>query len=258
MKKETPSWLSILIPILISSYLLYVFHSSVNLANPQNLQPIHYLVLLMGVLIPLVPFINKLRIGKLIELERSIQQQKNEVQDFKNEVRQLISVVSTSVNSISNLSNTTNVNFGFLDQLTTAKEQLNQPDAFQPDPVEIQEVKDEMYLENEDSIMALCKIRIRLENLLRNILGKGIQTSKKPSDDVKFLSAGRLYRMFLRDYADYKYLEASFEYVLNICNAAIHGQQIPPGQAQEAIDLGVRLISTLNELVNNENHLRIN
>ncbi len=126
MNKETPPWLSVGITIAISLYLLIMFHSTVNLADPQNIQPIHYLVLLLGVLITLVPFIQKLRIGKIVELERNIQQQKDEVRDFKNEVRQLISIVSTSVNSISNLSSTTNVNIDFADSLKQAKEQLSQ------------------------------------------------------------------------------------------------------------------------------------
>lgn len=255
MNKEAPSWLSVVIALAISLYLLIVFHSTVNLANPQNIQPIHYLVLLLGVLIPLVPFIQKLRIGKIVELERNVQQQKDEIRDFKNEVRQLISVVSTSVNSISNLSNTTNVNFDFADLLKQAKEQLSQANNVQPEAQEIQEVKRELQLDNEDTIMALARTRIQLEQLLRKILGKRTQISLNPQDDVKFLSAGRLYRMFLKDFNNYQYLEGSFDYVLKICNAAIHGQQVPSGQAQEALELGARLISTLKEIVGNENDL---
>ena len=252
MNKETPSWLSVVITIVISLYLLILFHLTVNLANPQNIQPIHYLVLLLGVLIPLVPFIQKLRIGKIIELERNIQQQKEEVRDFKNEVRQLITVVSTSVNSISNLSNTTNLNFDFADLLKQAKEQLNQADA-QPTPQEVQDVKRELLLDNEDTVMALARTRIQLERLLRQILGKKTQYENKSSDDVKYLSAGRLYRMFLKEYPDYQYLETSFEYVLRICNAAIHGQQVPSGQAQEALEIGAKLISTINDLAGGNN-----
>ncbi len=252
MNKETPNWLSVVITIVISLYLLILFHLTVNLANPQNIQPIHYLVLLLGVLIPLVPFIQKLRIGKIIELERNIQQQKEEVRDFKNEVRQLITVVSTSVNSISNLSNTTNLNFDFADLLKQAKEQLNQADA-QPTPQEVQDVKRELLLDNEDTVMALARTRIQLERLLRQILGKKTQFENKSSDDVKYLSAGRLYRTFLKEYPDYQYLEASFEYVLRICNAAIHGQQVPSGQAQEALEIGAKLISTINDLAGGNN-----
>lgn len=249
---ELPAWLSVVITLIISVYLLIVFHLTVNLLDPQNVQPIHYLILLLGVLIPLVPFIQKLRIGKLVELERNIKQQKEEVRDFKNEVRQLISVVSTSLNSISNLTNTTNVNIDLADLLRKAKQELNEADV-EPAPQEIQEVKRELLLDNEDTIMALARIRIRLEHLLRRVLGKSIQYTNKPSEDVKFLSAGRLYRMFLREYPNYQYLESSFEYVLKICNAAIHGQQVPSGQAQEALELGARLISTLNEILGSNN-----
>ncbi len=61
--------------------------------------------------------------------------------------------------------------------------------------------------------------------------------------------------MFLKDFVDYQYLEGSFDYVLKICNAAIHGQQVPAGQAQEELELGARLISTLKELVGDKNNL---
>lgn len=167
-------------------------------------------------------------------------------------MRQLISVVSTSVNSISNLSSTTNVNIDFADLLKQAKEQLNQA-TVQPEAQEIQEVKRELLLDNEDTIMALARTRIQLEHLLRRSLGKRTQYSNKPQGDVKFLSAGRLYRMFLKEFDNYQYLEGSFDYVLKICNAAIHGQQVPASQAQEALELGARLISTLKELVGVEN-----
>lgn len=253
MNKETPSWLPIVITVLISIYLLVIFHITVNLSNPQDIHPVHYLILLLGVLIPLVPFIQKLRIGKIVELERNVQQQKDEVRDFKNEVRQLISVVSTSVNSISNLSNTTNVNIDFANLLRQAKEQLSQAN-LGPESQEIQEVKREMLLDNEDTIMALARTRIQLEQLLRKVLGKRMQYGNKTLDNVKYLSAGRLYRMFLEEYDNYAYLERSFDYVLKICNAAIHGQQIPSWQAQEALDLGARLISTLNEIIDDNNN----
>ena len=248
MNREIPTWLSVVITIMISVYLLVLFHLSVDLANPYNIQPIHYLVLLLGVLIPLVPFIQKLRIGKIIELERNIQQQKEEVRDFKNEIRQLISITSTNLNSISNLSNTTNLNFDSSDLLKQAKEQLSQATS-QPTQQEIQDVKRELLLDNEDTIMALARTRIQLEHLLRQVLGKKTRYGIKSLNDVKYLSASRLYKMFLEDYSNYQYLENSFEYVLRICNAAIHGQHVPLKQAQEALEIGAMLISTINDLI---------
>jgi hypothetical protein len=103
--------------------------------------------------------------------------------------------------------------------------------------------------------MALARTRIQLERLLRQILGKKTQYDNKSFDDVKFISAGRLYRMFLKEYPEFRYLEPSFEYVLRICNAAIHGQQVPSGQAQEALEIGAKLISTINDLVGGNNDL---
>lgn len=243
-------WLTILICVIDSIYLLCLFHSTVNLATPTNIPPMHYIILFLGALIPLVPFVQRLRVGKLIELERDIQNTKSEVKDFKNEVRQMISVVNTSINSISNLTNTTNLNFNFTDLLRQAKEEL----AHKPSPklIEVQRIKDELQLEDENTIMTLARTRIKLEYLLRKILGR--QTSipiEKQTEKIKFMTAEKLYKLFLQQYTEYDYLRNSFDYVLKICNAAMHGQIILDAQAEEALNLGARLISTLTEL-NNE------
>jgi len=245
MNRKLPPWLPVVICLVISVYLLILFHSTTDLSNIQTVPPIHYVILFLGVLLPLVPFVSRLRLGKLIELERDVRETKGEVQDFKSEIRQMFSIVSTSINSISNFTNTTNVNIDLAELLRQARDQLEQEGPQERQDVE--EIKEELLLEDEDTVMALARTRIRLEYLLRKILGKRTHTGDS-SSDIKFMAAGRLYRLFLRHYPQYRYLESSFEYVLRMCNAAIHGQTVPYGQAQEALDIGARLISTLDDV----------
>jgi len=243
-------WLRLGVCGLFSAYLLGMFHLTTDLRDLRTVPPAHYAILLMGVVIPLIPFVGRLRLGNLIDLERDLRSTKDDVREFKREIRQMISVISTSVNSMSNLTATTNVNIGLADLGTEARLQL--AEAEQPaDSEGIQETRKELSLEGEDTIMALARTRIRLEYLLRRILGKRT-AAEGALDDVKFMGVGKLYRLFLEKYPRYRYLQRTFEYVIRACNAAIHGQQVQYSQAEEALDLGARLISTLDDMMANE------
>lgn len=247
--KELPTWLLPLLSWLFSAYFLISFHFNVNFSQP--IPTIYYLFLILGVSLAFLPFMNKIKIGTLLELERQIKETKNEVKDFKEETRQMLSVISTNVNTIGNLSNTINISIPGMAQLSQAKEKLVQ----QSDPETLREsetIKDELSLESEDTIVALAKTRIKLESLLRKILGKRFKNASEITKNIKYASFRPLYRRFLKEYPDYTNLENSFTYVGQICNAAIHAQRVPEEQASEALDLGANLIALLNKIVKDQ------
>jgi hypothetical protein len=239
-------WLRVAACAVISMYLLVMFHLTTDLRDLRTVPPAHYVVLVLGVAIPLIPFVGRLRVGKLIELERDLRSAQGDLREFKRETREMISMVTTSVNSIGNLTATTNVNIGLTELGRSAKQQLARAEG-PGDAAEIEETKKELYLEDEDTTIALARTRIRLEYLLRRILGKRTAT-EGPIADVKFMGITNLYRLFLERYPRYDYLQGVFEYVVRACNAAIHGQRVDYGQAQEVLDLGARLISTLDDI----------
>ncbi len=246
---ELPIWLLTLISWLFSAYFLISFHLNVNLSQP--VPTMYYLFLVLGVSLAFLPFMSKIKIGTLLELERQIKETKNEVKDFKEETRQMLSIISTNVNTIGNLSNTININLPKMGQLSQAKEAFVQ----QSDPETLQEsekIRDELSLESEDTILALAKTRIKLELLLRKILGKRIKSVSGDSKDIKYTSFGQLYRRFLKEYPEHTSLESSFAYVGQICNAAIHAQRVSEGQASEALDLGAKLIAFLDKILKNQ------
>ena len=240
--QELPTSVLYAISWIFSAYFLFSFLSKVDLTLP--VPAIYYLFLIFGIALAFLPFMNKIKIGNLLELERQIKETKNEVKEFKEEVRQIMSIISTNVNTIGNLSNTINIQVPGRDELLEAKEGLNRSS----DGSTLQkseEIKNELFLEDEDTIMALARTRIRLEYLLRTILGKSTRIEEVP-DNVKYLSFGQLYRRFLKEYPMHNDLESSFNYVGQICNAAIHAQKVSKNQALEALDLGAKLIAIID------------
>ena len=248
MKKEISDWLLLAISLLISIFLFYVLYLSIDLKNPKDIHTFSYIILLCAIFFPIIPFVQKIRLGKFVELERDLQNQREEIKNIKNEIFQVMMFVNNTISSVNNLNNSTNMNFYFAELLDAAKEQFNRGDP-KLKPQEIQEVRRELFLEDEDIVMALARMRIRIESLLRSILGKNTKfDAKKKVNNTKLYSATTLFKLFIHQYRDYEYLEQSFEYVNRICNAAIHGQQVPYNQAQEALNLGAKLISVLDQV----------
>jgi hypothetical protein len=62
------------------------------------------------------------------------------------------------------------------------------------------------------------------------------------------MGARQLFDLFLREHPDMSYLRRSFDYVTQICNAAIHAQHVPEEQAEEALALGAQIIAVLNDI----------
>jgi hypothetical protein len=92
--------------------------------------------------------------------------------------------------------------------------------------------------------MSLARTRIKIESLLREILNKRV-VFPDSSNNMKFLSLNDLYKQFTKEYPQQRYLTNTFKYVQQVCNAAIHGLNISFGQAEEALELGTRIIKEL-------------
>jgi len=88
---------------------------------------------------------------------------------------------------------------------------------------------------------------MQLERELRRVLGKRTETLS-PIDGVKFQSAGALFREFTQKYPTYFQIGSSFDFVLKVCNAAIHGQLIPDKYAHEALYMGLRMLKELKTI----------
>lgn len=87
-----------------------------------------------------------------------------------------------------------------------------------------------------------------LERKLREILGKRTVTSDPSNMKGGFLSARQLFREFVERYPKYKGMHSSFDYILKVCNAAIHGQQVLDGHGIEALYMGLKMLAELDSI----------
>ncbi len=223
-------------------------YNNLDFSKPDEIKPLFLILSAIGVLLILLPFFRRVKVGEF-EIEREIEQAKKDLTEFKNETRNTIAVMSTQISAVANIKNQNQVTVyvpGYEEAKADLKQQI-------PQNVEreAQEIKDELILDNQDTIMGIVKIRIQLEYLLRRLLEKRI-TMADASKEIKFMSLLPMTREFLQLYPEYKYLQKSFDFVREVGNAAAHAQQIPEFQAQEALDIGAKLIATLKDIAQQE------
>lgn len=234
---------------IIAAVVLINSVNRIDLDKPKEINLIFPVLILTGIIFLLLPFFKKVKFGKYFELERDVKEAKKELAEFKNEIRQYLSIITTNINTIGNLTNQVTINFPGIDDLKeeilTLKQQLS------PDKEEdAEEVKQELILEDEDNIIALVRIRVQIEYLLRKILNKRVSIESLDKE-IKYMGLNRLISEFFKYYPKYKYLSKSFDYVRRLGNAAAHAQRISEGQAKEALELGAHLIAVLKDIENN-------
>ena len=83
---------------------------------------------------------------------------------------------------------------------------------------------------------------------MRKILKKRTPISESTNQEIKFLTLSKLFRLLTTEYPNFEQYHHSFKYVQSVCNAAIHGQKVSYGQAQEALQLGIIIINELKEI----------
>ncbi len=243
IKENFNSILFFTISWITSNILLLISICKINLDDIDKTPMKIWYFLIAGLIFLFLPFFKKVKIGKFIELEREIKNTKEELNTFKTDIRQSLSIISTNVNTLSTINNQIQINIPGITDLQNAIKTLENQTNPQIEKSS-KELKDELIIEDEDNIMALTKARVKMEFLLRKILGKRI-TLENSDKDIKYLTLTQLIRDFLDQFPKYRYLENSLSYVRRLGNAAAHAQMIPEYQAQEAIDMSLKLIAVL-------------
>jgi len=243
IQENINSILFIVISLITSTIFLIIAVCKINLNDIDKTPMIIWCFLIVGIIFLFLPFFKKVKIGNFVELEREIKNTKEELNTFKTDIRQSLSIISTNINTLSTINNQIQINLPGITDLQNAIKTL---DAQNNPQIEnsSKNLKEELIIEDEDIIMTLTKARVKMEYLLRKILGK--RTTLKNSDnDIKYLTLSQLIRDFLDQFPQYRYLENSLIYVRRLGNAAAHAQVIPEFQAQEAIEMSLKLIAVL-------------
>lgn len=234
----------------ISFSFFYAAVNSIGLPLPKEIGSTGLAFIILGVFFFLLPSAQKISIGKLLTFEQKIREVKSEVSEFKAETRDFLGVYSNMINSISNtVSHTVNVFSPGDSKPKEANEELESTLKAEVEPETLEDAVDAYLLRvNNDMNFALAKLRMEIEKYLREALGKKLQTNDPLSVDKGFLSARQLFKEFTVRYPNYIGMHSSFDYILKICNAAIHGQKIPDNYGREALGMGIRMLKELQTL----------
>ena len=240
-------WIFKIVCWLSSVYFFYAFSNIAGFPPKDQLTNTTWFYLVFSIFFFLLPFSKHIKLAKIIDFERDIKKIQDDMKEFKEEIRNNLSIISASINTISNLSNIVNVHVTNPEEKKAAEEGVSEV-ASESISAEAEKIMEELVLDDEDIIMPLARTRISIEQLLRKILGKRRIIDSISEKDVRFYSIRTLFKEFLRLYPKFKNLEHSLNYVLKVCNAAIHGQRIAEEEAKEALLLGAKIIAILKEI----------
>jgi hypothetical protein len=232
---------------LIASLLLLLALQAIGFPPANDLNPSAITLLVFSAFFFLLPIAKKMSLGKLLTYEKEVEKVKSDVSEFKTETREFLGVYSNMITAISNTVNqTVNVNLPGQAEAEQAKEDL---DASIDTPEEYGTVEENVanFIAESggDFNFALARLRMELEKRLRKALGRKTVSDDPLSKKGGFLSARQLFKKFTIENPKYKSMHSSFDYILKICNAAIHGQQVPESHAHEAIHMGIRILDEI-------------
>jgi hypothetical protein len=202
----------------------------------------------IGIFFLLVPVAKKISLGKLLSFEKEVEKVRTEVKDFRTETKEFLTVYSNMISAISNtVKQTVNVHYHpDKGETQKAKESLEEV-ATSPEEEKTIEKETLKFIESsgDDYNFALARVRMEIEKQLRDVLGKRTTTADPTQIKTGFLSARQLFSKFVERHPKYENMHYSLDYVLKVCNAAIHGQQVSEGHAHEAISMGLRIVEEI-------------
>ena len=238
----------------LSGYFLYVFHSHVGFPPEKEITTTSTTYLILFIFFLLLPLAKKLKLGKLLEYEAKVEEIKNGVKEFKEETRQMLLMQNSLINAVSNTVNQSiNITLPGPGEIKEARETLDETieDSEASESIE-DEIENFLASEGSDLNFALAKLRMQLERELRRILGKRTTTEDPLNMKNQFLSARSLFKMFVNEYPKYSGMHSSFDFILKVCNAGIHGQNVPQKYAHEALYMGLKMLKELGRIPEKE------
>ena len=229
-------------------FLLAVY--GIGVPPKNDIDSSFFIILIFSLFFLLLPVAKKISFGKLLIFEREIGKVREDVTEFKAETREFLNVYSSMITAISNTVNqTVNVHLPGTAEAQEAKEELKSTLGDEGDQFGATDQLEEYLTQSGNDInFALARLRMDLERKLREILGKRTSTADPMSMKGNFLSARHLFRQFVDRYPKYEGMHSSFDYILKVCNAAIHGQQVFDGHGVEALYMGLKMLNELDRI----------
>ena len=233
----------------IALYFAWALHLHLGFPPTAPLTSTSTIYLLLFVFFLILPFAQRLRFGRFIEFEAKVEQVQADMREVRTETRELVSTVSAVTNAISaSMNQNVVVNVPNLEEARAARAEMSAALPQSAHPAESEwNISEFPGVSDSDLHYVLARLRMDLERELRRILGKRMSVDDPGAMRGKFLSARSLFRQLGRTIERYKHMQSSFDYILEVCNAAIHGQRVSEGVAYEAIDMGTRILGELEK-----------
>jgi hypothetical protein len=192
-----------------------------------------------------LPFFDKIKIASWIEIERKVEEAKKEAVAAKEELREFKTEVRTTMSVVSSNSIRQNINVQI--QPNAIREQGAQVEQNLGEEARRKASAVESELQAEPDVnVALAKVRIDIERLLRGILGATLKTPNV-NKQTRYLTIPKMLDQLIEHDESYAYLAEPMKLVLTVCNAAIHAQYVTKEQADEALLLGSKVIAALKQ-----------
>jgi hypothetical protein len=194
----------------------------------------------VSLILILSPVTSRIRIGKIFDIEKDIQNTKEELRDFRQEFRQNIQLISTITANMNANVTVNGIPFRELEKKADALEASTEG----IEQGRLDDIENEITAIGDENAEKLFRIRYHIESQLRKILGK----EGRFQDGKRYFSAGRLATIFFEKYPQYREIESSLRFVLDICNRAVHTERIPEGYVEEVTFMGARIIAFLEDV----------
>ena len=237
------------VSLVLAGYFFYCFSTAVGSPPTQTLDGSGALYLALAVLFFVLPEAQKFQFARVREYVAQLKEAKDEVQELKSEIRALMSAYNGLIFSVSNATN-------HLMSLNTLPNPQDVKDAKKALNAALGEetrqsqltAEIDLFLTEEDSDFesALWDLRHVMEKELRRILRQELAANSDGSS--RFLSPSTLFDEFVKKHPNYGAMYSAFHYVLRICDAALHGREVPENLVQEAFQMGFRILGALKQL----------
>ena len=234
--------------ILVSGYFFWAFHLHVGFPPTIPLTSTSTTYLGLFTFFAVLPFAQRLKIWKIFEFEKVVEQVREEVKEVRDETGELTTSVSVVADTISLTENQPVM-------ISTEEEEVVREGLSEalplPEPTkQRQDIQEYLEAGDPNVTYALGRLRMDLERELRRILNEPAVAADDPlrkRGRAARLTVRLLFRQLGSINSRYRNMQRSFDCVIEVCNGAVRAGQIPEHIAHEVIDMGVRILGELKK-----------
>jgi vacuolar-type H+-ATPase subunit I/STV1 len=239
-----------ILSISLSVYFFYAFVQEIGVPPGRTLDGSGATYLALAVLFFLLPEGLRFTRARTREYQQQLREAKDEIQELKSETRALMSAYNGLIFSVSNATNHL-MSLNTLPNQQDIKEAKKALNAALGEETRQSQLTSEIeaFLNEEDSDFesALWDLRRVIEKELRRIL-RDEPALVNADGSTRFLSASALFDEFVKCYPNYGAMYNAYHYVLKVCDAALHGREVPESFVHEAFQMGFRMIGALRQI----------